>query len=73
MNRKVKPCPFCGCKSVEFQTGTKDREGIPMNTVCTDCGATGPSVYVPNVEIGEVKALGEWNIRFEKTIKELNI
>ena len=63
MERQVKPCPFCGCTVVEFQSGVKDREGIPMNAVCVDCGAAGPWVYVPNIEIGEVKALGEWNIR----------
>lgn len=40
------PCPFCGGNDLLLQSGTRDREGVPIAVVCVDCGATGPWEYV---------------------------
>lgn len=65
---KIKPCPFCGNdneNNFDLQTGTKDREGIPVNITCTQCGACGPYEY----ETGDeerlmLTATFNWNRRF---------
>jgi len=57
-----KPCPFCGETEVEIQRSTPDREGIPTNIICSNCGASGPQVYVADVEDFKL-ALKEWNNR----------
>jgi Lar family restriction alleviation protein len=42
----IKPCPFCGSLELDIQTSTEDREGVPANVVCTDCGCSGPWAYL---------------------------
>lgn len=42
---ELKPCPFCGGDNLELAHGTEDREGVPRNMVCCDCGAYGPWAY----------------------------
>lgn len=41
-----KNCPFCGNNELTLQHGTEDREGVPCQLMCVECGATGPSSYV---------------------------
>jgi Lar family restriction alleviation protein len=62
---KALQCPFCGAPQdspVEFQIGTRDREGFPKSVVCVECGAAGPLVYVKH-EDDEVEVIEEWNNR----------
>jgi Lar family restriction alleviation protein len=42
----IKPCPFCGGEDLTFQTSTEDREGVPANIICQDCGCAGPWEYI---------------------------
>ena len=46
---KPKPCPFCGSNDITIQHSTEDREGVPANLLCMDCGAAGPWLYVRKV------------------------
>lgn len=65
MKFDVKPCPFCGNEEeVEFQRGTKDREGVPTQAICVNCGASGPGVYESD-DRNFLKALDAWNYRDE--------
>jgi Lar family restriction alleviation protein len=43
---ETKPCPFCGSNDLTVQRGTEDREGIPANIICEDCGCAGPWDYI---------------------------
>jgi Lar family restriction alleviation protein len=43
---ETKPCPFCGGSDLSVQQSTKDREGIPANIICQDCGCAGPWDYI---------------------------
>lgn len=60
-----KNCPFCDSKEVELRTGTRDREGIPVSLVCSDCGAAGPWAYCNSkAEEDQIDmALELWNSR----------
>jgi Lar family restriction alleviation protein len=51
MKEEIKPCPFCGSSDLSIQTSTKDREGVPSNVVCQDCGCAGPWAYLKSQEI----------------------
>jgi Lar family restriction alleviation protein len=55
------PCPFCGGNDLDVQTCTPDREGIPTNIVCADCGGRGPWEY--EEEGSTTKAETAWNKR----------
>jgi Lar family restriction alleviation protein len=44
--KEIKPCPFCGSADLSIQTSTEDREGVPSNVVCQDCGCAGPWAYL---------------------------
>lgn len=46
MSIELEPCPFCGSKDLTRQISTPDREGVPTNVLCMDCGASGPWTYV---------------------------
>jgi hypothetical protein len=48
-----KPCPFCKRKKLETQQGTPDREGTPVNIICSACGARGPWIYWVNMDTFE--------------------
>ena len=67
MNKE--PCPFCGSLDLTYQISTEDREGIPCNISCQDCGANGPWVYVSEEEIDlepeelPISPLKLWNKR----------
>jgi Lar family restriction alleviation protein len=50
---ELKPCPFCGCKSVEFATCSDDSCCV----ACDECSSTGPVE-----ELGEA-AMAAWNNR----------
>lgn len=60
-------CPFCGGDDLEIQHGNEDREGVPVNIVCTECGARGPIVYMTaNTVLSDVNYCAEktgWNKR----------
>lgn len=59
----IVPCPFCGNTTVEFQWGTEDREGTPVNLVCTECGACGPNQYInATKESDYVEIIQMWNM-----------
>jgi Lar family restriction alleviation protein len=59
-----KNCPFCGNSEIDFQYGTPDREGTPINVICVECGAGGPWVYANgSKEKMERKAIVIWNAR----------
>lgn len=63
----AKPCPFCNGTEIEYQRSANTQpEGLPVNAICCDCGATGPVTHVPvsstNEEI-EIAAIGQWNTR----------
>ena len=62
---ELKPCPFCGeTNDFDYQYGTEDREGTPINIYCATCGAAGPWCYTPDTEITQF-ADREWNTRKE--------
>lgn len=65
--RDVKePCPFCGSLDLGFQISTEDREGLPCNISCQDCGASGPWTYVKEEELERelpIIPLSLWNKR----------
>lgn len=42
----IKPCPFCGGNDLNVQHSTEDREGVPSNIICEDCGCAGPWAYI---------------------------
>jgi len=68
------PCPFCGEVEVELQQGTTDREGTPVNVMCSGCGATGPFVYAPHgTDQLSMFALAvePWNDRAQSTAWQL--
>jgi Lar family restriction alleviation protein len=46
MSENIKPCPFCGGNDLNIQHSTEDREGIPSNIICQDCGCAGPWAYI---------------------------
>ena len=60
----LKPCPFCNeqISDLEFQHGTPDREGTPINVFCGFCGAAGPWSYTDNIENTQ-QAVRDWNKR----------
>jgi Lar family restriction alleviation protein len=53
MTSDLKPCPFCGSTDLSFQSSTEDREGVPSNVVCVDCGCAGPWAYLKQEQIEE--------------------
>lgn len=55
------PCPFCGGTNIEIQISTPDREGVPTNLMCSDCGASGPWEYEQGNS--HAKADDAWNQR----------
>src|SRR5690554_894377 len=55
------PCPFCGSTNIEIQISTPDREGVPTNLICSDCGASGPWEY--EQVNSHAKADAAWNRR----------
>lgn len=62
----IKNCPFCGGTDLSIQQGTPDREGIPHNIFCEDCGAAGPWEYIPDGQLTDVEECAErtgWNER----------
>ena len=60
--QSAKRCPFCGKSDLGFQRGTEDREGIPTNVMCWECGAAGPWVYARDMEDTQ-RAIRAWNRR----------
>jgi len=74
--KEVVPCPFCGNKEIDAQQGTKDRKGTPCNMVCSECGASGPRVYLSDSEldspIGFFMLITSWNVR-KGAIKQVAI
>jgi Lar family restriction alleviation protein len=64
----IKPCPFCGGVNIEVRiSGSEDREGIPANLYCDDCGANGPWTYCrkdPGT-IDKPKLIELWNQRIK--------
>lgn len=42
----IKSCPFCGGNDLTVQRSSEDREGIPANIICQDCGCAGPWDYL---------------------------
>ena len=46
IDEKLKPCPFCGSNDLNVQHSTEDREGVPANVICHDCGCAGPWTYL---------------------------
>ena len=63
---ELKPCPFCGSNDLDTVfVDMRDREGRPMQVVCADCGASGPSAYFSDdsTTIGEVVRVTAWNRR----------
>jgi Lar family restriction alleviation protein len=61
---KVKKCPFCKKTNIDYQFGTPDREGTPVNVICVECGACGPWIYAKGTqEHMEMEALLKWNER----------
>lgn len=68
MSDTLKHCPFCGSNELTRQISTPDREGVPVNVMCMDCGTSGPWVYCSPPEIkndGEIPmdAIMAWNRR----------
>ena len=66
MSCKPSPCPFCANKEVSLQAGMLDREGIPVNLVCDDCGARGPVEYSKPDACEDTQyliAMAHWNAR----------
>ena len=60
----IHPCPFCGSQDVDIQTSTEDREGVPTNLFCVECGAAGPWAYMrPDATIENVVIETGWNNR----------
>lgn len=55
------PCPFCGSTNIEIQISTPDREGVPTNLMCSDCGASGPWEY--EQVNSHARADAAWNTR----------
>lgn len=60
---ELKPCPFCGSDEIDFQWGTTDREGTPLNAYCFNCGVSGPWIYTTSDT--EFKAVEAWNKRYD--------
>jgi len=65
---KLKPCPFCGCKSVSYETNQGTKWGF---AVCDQCRACGPEVRTSyntseNAE-WHIQANIEWNNRSHRT------
>jgi Lar family restriction alleviation protein len=46
IDQEIKPCPFCGGNDLAVQHSTEDREGVPANLICQDCGCAGPWTYL---------------------------
>jgi len=71
MTDDIKPCPFCGGNELTVQHSTEDREGIPANILCQDCGCAGPWVYLrpevlesaSNADRFPVRLIKLWNER----------
>lgn len=59
--QELKPCPFCGGTEIELSCGTPDREGIPKQMNCTECGASGPWDYA--TEESTEQQVKDWNTR----------
>ena len=60
----IKPCPFCGCKTVSYDTNQGTKWGF---AVCGQCSACGPEVRT-GYDISEnaewhIQANIEWNNR----------
>jgi hypothetical protein len=77
----IKQCPFCGGSNLEISTGSEDREGVPTNIYCDDCGTQGPWQYLdPSLEKhkGNLEFVADatgWNSRvgndYESVMEEL--
>ena len=71
MNDDIKPCPFCGGNDLTVQRSTEDREGVPANIICQDCGCAGPWDYLrpevlesaSNKDTIPVRLIKLWNER----------
>lgn len=63
MEKKLKRCPFCGSSDLETQIGTEDREGVPANIICSECGACGPWAYVRGDKYLSDEVVKLWNTR----------
>ena len=67
----IKPCPFCGGNDLNVQHSTEDREGVPSNIICEDCGCAGPWAYIrpevlesaANKDRIPVRLINLWNDR----------
>ncbi len=69
MSEQLKPCPFCGCHSVDVYEGTSFRWRYAM---CNDCGARSGEVRVQTLGEGTPEqwdaqgrsdAIAAWNTR----------
>lgn len=77
----IKQCPFCGGSNLEISIGSEDREGVPTNVYCDDCGAQGPWVYLDSPlskHKGNLEFVADatgWNSRvgndYESVVEEL--
>ena len=62
-----KPCPFCGGTDIDpsfsrcYAKGDKTQPIVAAG--CSDCGAVGPDVRVPDHSTGYAKAMAKWNAR----------
>ena len=61
---ELKPCPFCGSDELITTTSNKDREGVPTQITCDDCGASCGMVYTQDGEIN-LELQHEWNKRYD--------
>jgi len=66
---KLKPCPFCGNRSIVNEWDASDGvSGILLMVRCFKCKATGPQYYLPEFKDSEVdktakRAAKAWNQR----------
>lgn len=76
-SRFINPCPFCGSDDLARQISNEDREGIPTNIICCECGASGPWIYCSKEELDAEElpgtALKLWNDRSPKKIEIVDV
>ena len=61
MEKRLKPCPFCGGKA-EVSSGRFDRKDISY-VVCTRCGSRGEFFFISPEYASAERAIEAWNRR----------